>query len=522
MGKLTDSDFYSQFEGRYAVSALAVLQERDKIRVLHDASNRTEVNHRIRCRDKVRMPGVREKNYLLNLLRDKKEVAFSLLGDFSKAHRRVKIHPSEWGFQACKLDDGFIWFNKVGTFGVSSIAYWWARLSGALIRAVYSMLGPLHPLELLLFADDLELLACCTRERESVALAIFYFILLGAPFKWSKFRGGHQVDWVGLHTCYKSYSIGLSASRAAWVISWIEDVLKVGKVNVRDAAGATGRINFAALALTYEKPLLGILYLWIGSVLGTNIEVAVIPWAVRLVLKWITVRLQDSGRLQAAPRPYLCYEDLFRSDAKAEDNRAFVGGWMCAGGLPSQEAPWFALEITEDYFPWAFCKRRDPGRVIAALELLGTILCMIFFGKFIKERTFVQGVLSASTDNQGNTYAITKLLSTKFPLTVLVVELSEQLRAYGTEMSLVWRRRDINQEADDLTNTVFDKFDMSLRIEVDPKAIPWIALPLLMTASQSLYEDVVAEREGRKGTAKVKHSGRGRDPTKKLKFTNPW
>lgn len=46
-------DFVARFGTNYAISALAVLQEGEKLRVLHDGSNTTMVNHRIRPRDKV-------------------------------------------------------------------------------------------------------------------------------------------------------------------------------------------------------------------------------------------------------------------------------------------------------------------------------------------------------------------------------------------------------------------------------------------------------------------------------------
>ena len=31
---------------------------------------------------------------------------FALLGDASKAHRRIKVKESDWGYQACRLDPG--------------------------------------------------------------------------------------------------------------------------------------------------------------------------------------------------------------------------------------------------------------------------------------------------------------------------------------------------------------------------------------------------------------------------------
>ena len=53
-------------------------------------------------------------------------------------------------------------------------------------------------------------------------------------------------------------------------------------------------------------------------------------------------------------------------------------------------------------------------------------------------------------------------MSTKFPLTVLVMELSESFRFGNCCLTLDWLRRDKNQLADDLSNMKFDSFDSLL------------------------------------------------------------
>ena len=103
------------------------------------------VNHRIKCRDKIRMPGVREKHHLLRTYKEKKHCPLSILGDVKNAHRLIKIVPEEWGMQACRLDEGLVWANLVVTFGIASAAYWWSRLSGCLLRCVYGLAGPPQP-----------------------------------------------------------------------------------------------------------------------------------------------------------------------------------------------------------------------------------------------------------------------------------------------------------------------------------------------------------------------------------------
>ena len=115
-----------KFGARLAIAALGVVEEKDKIRVVHDGSHKVHVNHRIHVKDQIRCPGAGE---LRTLIQERMAVgakSFAIFGDVSKAHRRIKVRESDWGFQACQLDPGLVWLNTVGTYGMSPAAYWWA------------------------------------------------------------------------------------------------------------------------------------------------------------------------------------------------------------------------------------------------------------------------------------------------------------------------------------------------------------------------------------------------------------
>lgn len=138
---------------------------------------------------------------LVGLFEQAKDVAFSLIGDFGKAHRRFKYREDEQGYLACKVaeDDGVIYVNKVGTFGITSTPYWWSRLSGALLRLGHFLIGP-APLEALLYADDLETMGVGRDGRKAQVVLFVLLAALGAPFKWKKQRGGMVTEWIGLTT----------------------------------------------------------------------------------------------------------------------------------------------------------------------------------------------------------------------------------------------------------------------------------------------------------------------------------
>ena len=509
-----------------AISALAALQEKDKVRTLTDGTHHVFVNNRIRCRDKLRCPGPREKFFLLDLFRKRGNIAFSLLSDISSAHRLVKIRKEEWGLLACELDNPEErWLNTVGTFGFSSAAYWFSRLMSGILRLAYILLGKECTLDMLLYADDLEAIAETPMERRSLLLLVCILMAVGAPMKWSKFRGGFQVNWVGLHIDYRSFSLGLSAERAAWVLKWTNQCVDDRAIDVNDFQAGLGRINFACQALVFERPFLGILYAWISSVSRTGIKRATLPWAVAFVLKWVGTRIGHQ-RLMTAPRPPKgAAVDWFRADAKATDSQAFIGGWeLPHSGLDTHSARWFALEIKKDDFGWAFAKG-SPKRAIAALELLATLLCIKLFGDKDKGERPRHCTVTASTDNQGNSFIINKMMTTKYPSIIILLELTEELRLREMLLNLTWRNRDDNTEADALTNGDYSLFNHDLRIPIVASEIKWHILTDLDKEARALYAMLQESKDNSRIASKGKFATQmfsKKSSKDKLKQRDPW
>ena len=95
MMEMPDQTFKEKYGSNSAVSSLAVLVEGEagsqKIRVIRDGTHKTRMNHRIRTRDKLAVPGVPEKHVQMRNYRERGVKPLGLLADFSKAHRRIKI-----------------------------------------------------------------------------------------------------------------------------------------------------------------------------------------------------------------------------------------------------------------------------------------------------------------------------------------------------------------------------------------------------------------------------------------------
>ena len=60
------------------------------------------------------------------------------------------------------------------------------------------------------------------------------------------------------------------------------------------------------------------------------------------------------------------------------------------------------------------------------------------------------------------------------------MELAELMAKLNTRLSVSWSPRDVNLEADDLSNGKFDGFDPKLRVPFDVKTVKWEILPQLL------------------------------------------
>ena len=205
------------------------------------------------------------------------------------------------------------------------------------------------------------------------------------------------------------------------------------------------------------------------------------------------------------------------TDAKATEEDAWVGGWLQESDDP-MECAWFSEKVSEWMAPWLRVRGGNPKRVIAALELLATIVAIKIWlpkvgGDFVV-RT------EAFTDNAGNEYIVKKGMSTKYPITLLIIELNEVLRQGGVTASLVWVRRDENQLADDLTTEEFGKFDASKRIQVNEENLRWLVLEELLPESNKLFEEVQKFKEEKRRLKDEKKNLK--DKKKKQKFFGRW
>ena len=87
-----------------------------------------------------------------------------------------------------------------------------------------------------------------------------------------------------------------------------------------------------------------------------------------------------------------------------------------------------------------------------------------------------------------------RLMTSKFPMVVVLAELAAQLRKRSLKLDLQWVPRDQNEEADALTNQDFSGFDPNKRINLKIADLKFEVLEAYMAAAAALYQDVLRRR----------------------------
>ena len=419
-----------------------------------------------------------------------------LLGDVAKAHRRVKVRREDWGLQACRLEPGKVWLNCVGTYGIACAGYWWSRLSAAVIvRLFYYLITELGDQDALLFADDLMAMADRKLEIIDLASVLLVWLALGIPWKWKKFRGGARQQWIGYWVDVEHFALGISEERSKWLVGWVRKTIAEGTVEMSHFRAVLGRLSFMMGALDFVKPFVCPLFAWAASI--EHDGRMLVPWSVAFILGYIAARLEE-GKRTAMVRPRAAsLGPVFRADAKAEGQEVVIGGWECSNGCPPSRARWFSVALSRATAPWAY-GRGEPFKSIASIELFATLVSLMAFGSEWRQGKRGTIQLTGLTDNSGNTAAMHRLMSSKFPLIVILTEVAAQLEEKDLEMDLEWVPRNQNEEADALTNGRFEMFDPKQRIDIKVEKLPFLVMDKMLDVANALYGEVSSRREAAK------------------------
>ncbi len=167
----------------------------------------------------------------------------------------------------------------------------------------------------------------------------------------------------------------------------------------------------------------------------------------------------------------------FLIDAHAQGDDVGVGGWKpmanSKGDLDTSRSPWFAVRLTRETAPWAF-HRGQAFWTIASLEALAALVAVMVLGDAGKMDPNALLMIPGITDIRGNKFALTHLQTNKYPLIIILMELSCQLESRGQRLHLQWTPRELNEEADRPAAGDTTGFNDELRIPFDPSNQKWM------------------------------------------------
>ena len=529
--RLSEKEARRRFGGRLAVAALGAVPKElgtSRVRLIHDGTYSVDVNRRIRVRDRTRFPLIDDAAAVLRQVRDEKEesgeiIRFSVLYDIARAHKLIPIREEDWGLQAFRLpgeDSGDVFVHTRGTFGIASAAYWFGRAIGVAVRCTHRIMGRHMGLLHLIYADDGWLTAVGPKFWKKVLMWLFIYELLEIPITWAKVRGGTEVNWIGYYLNVSTFERGINESKRAWITKWVNDKLSQGSVVGRELKSVLGRLSFVAGALRHVRPFLSPLFAWSASLAGGAF--AKFPDAVAILLEYVREEVARKPTRPLEPlraKPF----DIFRVDAKAAGEEIVIGGWETWKEVSQRSARWYSFRLNRKNAAWAYLKG-DPFRSIATLELIGVLAAVMVFAPRAEWGTGDAVVtLTAYTDNLGNTHVLKKFGSSRFPLSIVAMELASQLDSRGIDLDLQWVPRWQNQEADDLTNERFDDFDEANRIEVAFESMEFMVMHRLLDKAGKLDEELRLYKTSKEAKqATLKKSTESKAKKGQLRWQDPW
>ena len=150
-----------------------------------------------------------------------------------------------------------------------------------------------------------------------------------------------------------------------------------------------------------------------------------------------------------------------------------------------------------------------------------TLMCLVAFSSQWPPGS--DGVIrvTGGTDNAGNTSILSRLMTSKHPLVVVLAEVHEWVRRGRLDLGLDWYPRDQNEEADSLSNSDPSEFAPHNEVRIRLQDIRWHVLPRYMAAADELYREVKSYRM----PAAIQQPKRGRlggHQPRPLREADPW
>ena len=194
------------------------------------------------------------------------------------------------------------------------------------------------------------------------------------------------------------------------------------------------------------------------------------------------------------------------------------------GSVPSRRRPGRPLKLWLVGW-WHLFQVKDFETL---LELVAVLVALLAFGdnpRWANGRRAI--TLTGITDNAGNSHDLRKYGTSKYPLSIIVMEVACQLDRLQLELELGWVPRAQNTEADDLTNERFVEFDEAKRIQMDFENLPFMVMGDLLKKAGELDAELKLHKTSKEAKKSALESSGKEAPLKKrkkgeMRWKDPW
>jgi len=160
--------------------------------------------------------------------------------DVKAAHKRMKVAHEDGGL-AFFWFWGLCWRYIVCHLGASWSAWWWGRVSGALMRLLHFFLGEGHVA--FNYVDDTVVFVRSGVVWRMAALIGIFMEMLGVPLGWHKLRVSEELQYVGLMVNLGELTLGLAVDKVRKLLAFLETIRKGNRLDRRGLEKGVGAMQ---------------------------------------------------------------------------------------------------------------------------------------------------------------------------------------------------------------------------------------------------------------------------------------
>ena len=241
-----------------AAGRLGLVKKEGKEPRLVGDSSISHANHLCRIPERIELPTVHDVAQFVSRCPELSWQAFSL--DVAKAHKRIRVRPSERGLSLFVAIDEWgeeHWFQYNTThFGCSWAAYWWARVAAAFMRSLHILLHCSHFLAI--YVDDVLGLFPKQSAPLSACLCVLLAEGLGIPLSWHKLQLSDTLTWIGWRLSFANDPVAtLPDDKRARLLSLLKPLTQAGaRIGRMDLRKIIGLLCWFTAGARWLKPFL--------------------------------------------------------------------------------------------------------------------------------------------------------------------------------------------------------------------------------------------------------------------------